>query len=119
LVNFISDGSEVVGLPLQVIMAFIRISTNIRLFENPLTVEEATENIDLLLQHPLIEIIAPAKKHWNIFSKLVKDEKAVGDLIMDAHLVALAIENNAAIVSNDRDFLRFSEYVKIINPLKS
>jgi predicted nucleic acid-binding protein len=59
------------------------------------------------------------KKHWNIFSKLVKDEKAVGDLIMEAHLVALAIENNAAIVSNDRDLLRFSEYVKIINPLKS
>jgi hypothetical protein len=119
LLNFLAKENEILGLSLQVIMAFVRISTNHRLFENPLKTEEAVENIDLLLEHPLIEIVQPSKKYWSVFSKLLNDESIVGDLIMDAHLVALAIENNAVIVSNDKDFLRFSKYVKTINPLKS
>jgi uncharacterized protein len=119
LLNFLAKENEILGLSLQVIMAFVRISTNQRLFENPLKTEEAVENIDLLLEHPLIEIVQPSKKYWSVFSKLLNDEKIIGDLIMDAHLVALAIENNAVIVSNDKDFLRFSKYVKTINPLKS
>jgi hypothetical protein len=118
LLDFLAKENEILGLSLQVIMAFVRISTNRRLFENPLSIEEATENIYLLLEHHLIEIIQPSDKYWSEFSKLLIREKIVGDLIMDAHLVALAIENNASIVSNDKDFLIFSDYIKIINPLK-
>ena len=118
LENCLSNGTEVIGLPLQVIMAFIRISTNRRLFDIPLTIDEATEKIDIILQQSLVEIISPTNKHWNIFSKILKEEKIVGDLIMDAHLVVLAMENKASIASTDRDFLRFSDYVKTINPVK-
>jgi predicted nucleic acid-binding protein len=36
---------------------------------------------------------------------------------MDAHLAALALEHNASIASTDKDFSRFTNYIKVINPL--
>lgn len=39
-----------------------------------------------------------------------------GDLVMDAHLAALAIEHRATICSADRDFVRFGSF-PVLNPL--
>lgn len=114
----LSSGTDVIGLSWQVMMAFCRISTNRRIFDVPLSIEQATEKIDILLQQPLVEIISPSNKHWKLFSKILVEEKVVGDLIMDAHLAVLAIEHNAVIATTDRDFTRFSDYIKTINPLK-
>jgi predicted nucleic acid-binding protein len=53
-----------------------------------------------------------------IFAGLLAKEKAVGPLVMDAHLAALAVEHGATLATTDRDFARFSG-LKIINPLES
>lgn len=114
----LSNGTDVIGLSWQVMMAFCRISTNRRIFDVPISTEQATEKIDILLQQPLVEIVSPSNKHWELFSKILVEEKVVGDLFMDAHLAVLAIEHNAVIATTDRDFTRFSDYIKTINPLK-
>lgn len=114
----LSTGAEIIGLPWQIITAFIRIGTNRRIFDVPLTAGEAEKTVDLLLQHPLVQIISPTNRHWKLFSKMLKEEKIVGDLIMDAHLAVLAIEHNAVIATTDRDFSRFTDYIKLINPLE-
>ncbi len=44
------------------------------------------------------------------------DGQATGDLVMDAHFAALAIEYGATLATTDRDFTRFSE-LKTLNPL--
>ena len=42
---------------------------------------------------------------------VLKDGQAVANLVMDAHLAALAIEHGCELVSTDADFARFPTLV--------
>jgi uncharacterized protein len=104
------------GLSWQTITAFLRISTNHRAFLQPLSIEEALEVVSTWLVRPQCRILSPTERHWDIFAELLAKEKAVGPLVMDAHLAALAIEHGATLATTDRDFARFS-ILRVINPL--
>src|SRR3989337_4065587 len=75
------------------ILAFLRISTNRKIFENPFTISQATSIVQEWLEEPGTDLFKPTKRHWTILSKLLKDGQANGPLVMDAHLAALAIEH--------------------------
>ncbi|MFP5346623.1 MAG: PIN domain-containing protein [Actinomycetes bacterium] len=49
----------------------------------------------------------PRPRHWQIFSELCATAGTRGNLIPDAFLAALAIEQGATWVTLDRDFARF------------
>lgn len=100
----------------QTITAFIRISTNHRAFQHPLAIDEAVGIISAWLDRPQCRVLTETEKHWEIFARLLTKEKAVGPLVMDAHLAALAVEHGATLATTDRDFARFSD-LKTINPL--
>jgi len=87
--------------------AFLRISTSARVFENPLSAEEAAEAVTTWLARPNTGIVEPGERHWEILAGLMKDGQATGPLVMDAALAALAIENGATLQTTDRDFHRF------------
>lgn len=114
----VSDGNDIIGLPWQVITAFLRIGTNPRIFQAPFKIENAVSRLNDLLAHPLVQTVAPTDKHWQILAKILREEQISGDLVIDAHLAALAIEEKARIATTDRDFLRFSKIVKVFNPLE-
>ncbi len=118
LETLLSDNKEVVGLAWQTITAFLRIGTNPRIFQKPFQITEAEKRLNQLFAHPLVQTVVPTEKHWRIFSEILREEQITADLVMDAHLAALAIEHNATIATTDRDFLRFSKIVKTVNPLK-
>jgi len=99
------------------ILAFLRISTNRKIFENPFTISEATSVVQQLLEHPVVDLLHPTERHWTILSKLLEDGQANGPLVMDAHLAALAIEHGAKLYTTDKDFSRFDD-VQMFNPLK-
>ena len=63
-------------------------------------------------------MLVETEQHWAIFAGLLAMGKAIGPLVMDAHLAALAVEHGATLATTDRDFARFSS-LKIINPLES
>ena len=107
---------ELFGLSWQVIAAFLRISTNLRIFTLPFTLSEAIEIVHEWLARPQVKILVPTEKHWQIFSSLILEGQTNGAMMMDAHLAALAIEHGAVLATTDRDFARFSK-VKTINPL--
>lgn len=115
LENVLSEG-EIIGLSWQVITAFIRIGTNPKLFKVPMSVRQVEKRLDALFALPNVEIVTPTGRHWEIFLKLLKESKAVGNLVMDAHLAALAIEQNARLASTDDDFKAFSG-LDYFNPL--
>ncbi len=94
-------------LPWPVILAFLRISTNSRVWPNPFTVAEASAIIGALLSSNHVEIPAPGDRHWRILNGLLSSTQCRGPLITDAHLAALAIEYGATLCTNDRDFSRF------------
>ena len=49
---------------------------------------------------------------------MLREGQATGNLVSDAHLAALAIENGCVLYSTDADFARFPR-LKWKNPLKS
>lgn len=113
----LSEGKDSVGIIWHVATAFIRLSTNRRIFDNPFTGEFARTRLDALFAHPSVAAVVPTSQHWKIYSGMLADLSLSGDIVMDAHIASVAAEHNAAVASTDKDFRRFSDYVKIINPL--
>ena len=101
------SGSDPVGLCWPVLNAFLRIATNARLHQRPLTLKEATARVQSWLDQSCVCIIQPTEQHWVIFQQMLRSGNAVGNLVSDAHLAALAVEHNCVLHSSDADFSRF------------
>lgn len=112
------SGEEPVGLCWQVLSAFIRISTNPRLHQRPLTLEEAITRIQSWLEQPCVRILQPSTEHWRIFQEVLRSGNATGNLVSDARLAAFAIEHNCRLCSSDMDFARFPT-LKWDNPVST
>lgn len=109
-------GPELVRFAWVTLWAFLRISTNPRVFERPLSTTEASEAVSSWLAQPAAGILQPGERHWEILSGLLADGQATGPLVMDAALAALAIEHGATLCTTDRDFARFPR-LKVVDPL--
>jgi len=103
--TFSSDSK--VGLPMQAILAFIRLSTNTKLQGPHSSLPTVLSIIDSWLAQPAVGILHPGPRHWEILRKLCVGAKASGNLSTDAHFAALAIEHDAVLCSADADFARF------------
>ena len=112
------SGNESVGLPWLVILAFLRLTTNARVFERPLTVEQSVAYIEEWLSQPVVTTVAPGKGHWRILHNLLTASGTGGNLTTDAHIAALALEHGYTVYSSDNDFARFSG-LRHVNPLLS
>jgi uncharacterized protein len=88
-------------------VAFIRIGTHPRVYEHPMTVDEASAAVDSWLARPMVDVLQPGDRHWRILADLLRDAGASGNLVTDAHLAALAIEHGATLQTTDLDFRRF------------
>ena len=109
-------GSRTVGLPWVALLAFLRVCTNPRIFERPLSVTQAIDYLDQWMAQPSARPLAPGPRHWQILRELVVTNGTAGNLTTDAHLAALAIEHGCALYSADNDFKRFAG-IRHINPL--
>ena len=98
--------------------AFLRISTNPRVFEHPLAIGEAEAAVSSWLLRPNVGVAEPGERHWEITRRLLSSGQATGSLVMDAALAAIAIEHGATLYTTDRDFARFDE-LAWTNPLVS
>lgn len=110
------NGPTPVGLPWQSLTAFIRISTNARVFDNPLTTAQAWQQIEQWLSCETVWIPTPTDLHVRIFGDLLHQHAVTSRLVSDVHLAALAIEHGLTLCSSDGDFARF-HMLKWINPI--
>lgn len=110
------SGSSPVCLCWPVLTAFIRIGTNPRLHQRPLTMREAVDRVQSWFDQPCLRLIHPSDQHWPIFQRMLREGRAVGNLVPDAHLAALAIEHSCTLQSSDADFARFKG-LKWNNPI--
>ncbi|HEU5003123.1 MAG TPA: type II toxin-antitoxin system VapC family toxin [Actinomycetota bacterium] len=101
-------GAESVGFAWLVLTAFVRLSTKVGLFPNPLTVEQAIGQVRAWIGAPAAVIIQPTARHLDVFVDLIASVGTGGNLVNDAHLAALAIEHRGTVISYDRDFGRFA-----------
>jgi toxin-antitoxin system PIN domain toxin len=110
------SGPEPVGLPEQVLASMVRLVTNHRIYQEPSTPTAALSFCDALLSAPAAMRVRPGERHWGIFRGLVSRHGLRGNDIPDAYLAALALEQGATWVTNDRGFARY-EGLGLLDPL--
>ena len=110
------DGPEAFGVSDLVLSAFLRLVTNHRVFSTPTPVDAALEFCDVVRDSPASVIVRPGERYWPIFAELCARTPARGNLVPDAYLAALAVENGATFVTHDRGFVRFRG-VRLMDPL--
>lgn len=101
------SGTETVGFAWVVLLAFLRLGTNPRVFRDPLDPREALDLIEEWLAQPCAAVVEPTDRHPAILRELLEPLGTAGNLTTDAHLAALAIEHGAELCSCDADFSRF------------
>jgi toxin-antitoxin system PIN domain toxin len=97
------------------LLAFVRISTNPRVFERPLLAGEAVGIVSSWLARPAVSVLEAGEPCWEILRDLLVTAQVTGPLVMDAFLAALALENGATLATTDRDFARFPK-LKLMDP---
>jgi toxin-antitoxin system PIN domain toxin len=109
-------GTEPIGLPPVVLFGFMRVGTNTRAFENPMTSAEAAGNIRAWLEQPAVELLEGGPKHVAQVLQLLETLGTAGNLVSDAQIAALALDHDAVLHTGDTDFMRFPG-LRWFNPL--
>ena len=97
-----------VRLGVATVLAFLRLSTDPRVFERPMSPLEATAIVTSWLCRQNVSLALPAEGHWARLGDLADRSRSGGPLLMDAHLASLTIERGARLATTDRDFARFA-----------
>jgi uncharacterized protein len=106
-----------VGLPWPSLLAFLRLVTNPRVFEQPEPVAQAWDQVVAWLACETAWTPRPGERHAEILGELLALPGIQANLVPDAHLAALAIEHGLTLYSTDGDFARFPR-LRWTNPLQ-
>jgi uncharacterized protein len=110
------NGSAPVGLPWASVLAFLRLVTNSRVFENPESIVDAWSQVRTWLACESVWTPEPTERHAELLGEILKLPGVHGNLVPDAHLAALAMEHGLTLCSTDGDFARFSA-LRWLNPI--
>jgi toxin-antitoxin system PIN domain toxin len=109
------NSEEIVALPWQTLVAFVRISTNPRAIKKPLQIADACSIVSSWLDQVNVSVIGAGERFWELLKDQMFEAEVTGPLVTDAALAALALEHGATLCSIDRDFRRFRG-LKLIDP---
>ena len=101
------DGSEPLGLDWSIIVAFMRVSTLPSVVTDPPDAQYTASIVESWLEIPHMFMVQPGPDHLKIVTDLLAATGRGGNLVPDAHIAAIAIEHDAEVHTNDRDFRRF------------
>ncbi len=104
------------GMPWQSLLAFVRLVSNQRLFERPVSVATAWRQVNQWLACEVAWVPNPTPRHQSVLGELLSSTGLRAEHVPDAHLAALAMEHGLAVASADTDFSRFPK-VRLENPL--
>ena len=107
-------GDEQIRIPIVVAFGFVRIATNARLFPKAMSSGEAVTAVQSWSNSAVVSIVEEQYRE-SVFS-LIKQVGARGNLVTDAQIAAVALEENGVLHTADSDFAQFPG-VRIFNPL--
>ncbi len=107
---------EPLGLADLVLSGFLRVVTHPRVFRDPTPLGLAVDFVEDLRDSDAVVTLAPGERHWGIFLDLCQRAEAKGNLVPDAFLAGLAVEQGATLVTADRGFARFPG-LKVVHPV--
>ncbi len=92
------------------IFGYLRIVTHPNILRSPLSSDEAMSNVEALIAPSHVRVAGEGNDFWASFRMVTTDVKPRGNLVPDAHLVALMHEHGVSTIwSNDRDLRKFSD----------
>lgn len=100
-------GDDTFTVPALVWASFLRLATNRRVFSIPASRADAFAFIEAVDAQPNHLAAGPGVRHLALLRQLCDEADAVGDLVPDAVIAAVAAEHNCQVVTLDRDFARF------------
>jgi toxin-antitoxin system PIN domain toxin len=101
------NGSKPFALAEPVWSGFLRITTNQRLFQRPVSFERSLAFIERVRSSRTCRPLLPGAPHWPIFLRLYREANAMANDIPDAYLAALAVEADCEWITTDSGFSRF------------
>ncbi len=108
LLRRLARGPELLYLSWPAVMGYLRIATHPAIFDAPLAPEEAIANVDALLSRPNVLAAGEGERSWRLFLEVAGEALPRGNLVPDAHLMALMRENGVRTLwTHDRDYRRF------------
>ena len=115
LKNF-AEGTVPWAIPWPCIYEFLRVVTHPRVFHPPVPLDIVLKDLEQLLASPSLLLLAETEQHASVLDHALRQAGATGNLIHDAHIVALCLEHGVSeLITGDRDFSRFAG-LKTINP---
>lgn len=109
LLDEIALGPEIAYLFWPVAMGYLRIATHPAIFDRPLSHADARANIEALLSLPHVQAVGEDDSFWDRFTDVAEDVTPTGNLVPDAHLVALMRANGVRTIwTRDRDYRKFA-----------
>jgi len=101
------DSGASIGIPWHSVVGFLRIATSRRVFQDPPAITAAWSVVEGWFGLSNIWIPSPGSRHSEILGRLLRVSGMNPNLVHDAHLAAIAIENDLMLLSADADFARF------------
>ena len=101
------NGDAPVGIPWSSLLGFLRLSTNSRIFDPPISPADAWKVAEYWLDCAPVWIPQPTDNHRAVLKKLYDLVAPQGNLVPDTHLAALSLEHGLTLCSTDGDFARF------------
>lgn len=108
LVERFLAGPGLVYLLWPVALGYLRIVTHPKLLDAPLAPNIAARNIAQFTAQPHVRQVGEADGFWPVYRRVADAVNPRGNLVPDAHLVALMHQHGISTMwSHDRDFRKF------------
>jgi len=113
-----ADNKDLFYIGWPTLMSYLRMATHPSIFRYPLPQAEAESNVAALLKLPHLRMLSEGDGFWEIYQELAGTLPVQGNLVPDAHLAAILIQNGVrTIYTRDRDFRKF-DLIQCIDPFK-
>jgi hypothetical protein len=115
----LAEGTLPWGLPWPCVYEFLRVVTHPRVFHPPMPMTRALADLQRVLASPSLVLLREGPRHAEVMARTIAESGATGNLVQDAHIAALCLENGATeLISGDRDFGRFPG-LRLHNPFSA
>lgn len=98
---------EPFAVPLLIWASYLRLVTNRRIFRVPTPRADAFAFIGATCAQPHHLMLGPGPRHLTLLRGICDESDAMGTLIPDAVIAAVAAEHDCEVATLDRDFVRF------------
>jgi uncharacterized protein len=117
LMEDLTRGPDLLYVFWPVLMSYLRLVTHPGIVDEPLSLEEALENVESLVSLAHVRTPGEEPDFLGVFRSALPGPIRGND-VPDAHLVALMQHGVASIYTNDRGFRRFDK-IRVIDPFAS